>query len=89
VESRLVPDPTGGTIVVGVDGSRFRVLGNEVSSWVTGERQRFAFSGRSGRPPSKKELSEATQHAPFLVESKDPWTHGNPVAARHCNGAAS
>jgi hypothetical protein len=77
------------TFCVDERGRVYKVLGNEVGSWVSGEYQTFAFTGRSGRAPSAAEHGEATRHAPFLVQSKDPWTHGNSVAARKRNRVAS
>jgi hypothetical protein len=62
VQSRLEFDLSGGTIVIAGDGVRYRVVDEEA----------LGFVGNAGRPPSKRERTEAAKRAPFGVENHDP-----------------
>jgi hypothetical protein len=69
VQSRLEFDLSGGTIVIAGDGVRYRVVDEEA----------LGFVGNAGRPPSKRERTEAAKRAPFGVENQDPWSEMSSV----------
>ena len=59
MSSRLAFDHHGRLVAIEADGTRWVVLGNLVYSTSSGEIILFGWLGRSGRPPTAREMAEA------------------------------